>query len=296
MTDTVKDRIRRPKADAVSKHGRPQREGVALVLKELGFYEHLPRIRRDSREYLRECRRRLSKDRPAPKMTRDVALAQRDKFRSHGRGEWIEPSKFIQTTLSPQLQPTGAAVPMQDPVQYGSVWVNGDGTGFDLSSALQLGFLLTPALFVTDLSGNPTSNYFEATWAFGYTPPEDGVYRFTAGLVGWGKYTLISDDGPFDSHEVYADLVGRLVEIETSTGTGSRLFERTGANINETDTFVGSDTLQIDVHATAGNELTIRAGFDANVWARGDDTFAELDMTQAVGGLLCSGLSMEQIA
>jgi hypothetical protein len=283
-----------------TERGRPQRESVAIILQELGFYDRLPKIREDSRAYLRSSRERLLAERQRPKWTHELALAERERFRRGSRlASLIEPDKFSVATLEPQGVPYGGSIelPAQNPIQPGLINVVGSGTGWDLNAALGTGFMF-PFGFIAGLAGIdalPNQRQFLAVWEFPFTSPADGSYRATAGLLAWGEYTLISDDGPFDSHEVDAR-VDALLTTTSGPVSSTELFSRGDDNINEKDSFANAASVELVTQGKAGQQIKFHAGILLTVEARGDDTFAQLDATQGIGGLMSGGLTVDQIA
>jgi hypothetical protein len=274
--------------------GRPQRESAAITLRDTGFYDRLPKIRKDSKDYLVSSRERLLRVRPDPKMTRNEALGHREEFRK-GQPRILEPFKFTVTSLgTSSLEPSSESLQPQELIQHGEVDITGSGLGFDTGTAAIIGALgLLTLAEIPNLTGDFTQKSFQGDWYFKYTPPKTDVYRLSTGLLSWGKYVLISDDGPFDSHEVSLGVIGFL---ECENRSTSQIFTRQGANINEADSFAGSTDCVVMVPLTANVEATIHAGVIAGVAARGDDTFAQIDMTDPAGGMLCPGVKIEQFS
>jgi hypothetical protein len=290
--------------------GRPQRESIAIALKELGFTERLPQIREDSRNYLLSSRKKLLAERPAPKMTRQEALAWRDEFRSRSKGgRWIDPEKF---TLKNEPEP----VPVDEgPFGWGtyfqkiSVW--GEGSGVDLRSLLTAVFFGPLAAgAIPDIISDPLVQQAAGTFYF-YPGASGGTFEFSTGVLCWGNYILNSDDGLIDSKEAQVDVraifgggyapensdpwdnPGQLTPFDAQP---LQLFEKDGANINETDGFASGDRLSIIADVPPGMSAFLAVTFIATVAARGDGSFAELDMTEFIGGMMTTGVATQQIA
>jgi len=268
--------------------GRRLRDSIAIAHKELGFDKRLPQIRKDSHAWFLTRQQQLLAERIPSKASRELALAKRKQFLAQAKGKrLIEPSKRVLTTLKPQSEPTHVEPPSQDMILYGSTAVTGSGLGFNPNALATL--ILVPILGLGALRSLIAGARFEAiaaAWRFRFTAPSDGWYRFSVGLIGWGNYVVISDDGPFDSHEVEANLTGTLGPTQTA------FFDRNGANIDEKDTFVGARRVEYRPWCDAGQTVDLTASLLATVAARGDDTFAQMDMTQPVGGMMCTGLTV----
>jgi hypothetical protein len=149
---------------------------------------------------------------------------------------------------------------------------------------------------------------FVVDYEFGFFPPSNGFYNFSAGVIASGPYFLVADDGSCDSKEVSMNLSSSIRVRQTvdspvpgkppiyilDDSVGEMMYEEGSQNINRLDIVAASAKLEKNgVFLIANEGVKINVSVGGRVMAKGEGSIGDVNLSQGNGGIACLGLRVQ---
>ncbi len=194
----------------------------------------------------------------------------------------------------PEDSPTSISIPPPAVYQFCRIHAEGVGDGIDWP-------------WTTDDGTRGDSCMFD--YRFSFVPTVPAVYELSANVIVGGLYDIFANDGAFDSKWSDCDIqTGMEVlqilpgPIQTPHGPVDRvdvatpdlfLLDISSQNIMQSDVVAGSTQHILSTPLFPGISVDIDVWVYVTVEARGDTSFATMDLSQGTGGVACPGLFIE---
>lgn len=289
----------RPRLREKAESNSASRRAIHLLIAEA--------VRESSKRMESELQRRRAEV-TAPKLNREFLEGLRTRYGElNQHASLLDASSVRVRTFSGTSEPPIQEGPINlGPTaiyQYGVAEAKGSGLGWSDSLILQA-FLISPIVFLPlalDGSGDADAGAATAAYWFEFTPPADGEYEFRSLVMALGTFEIKSADAPWTDKEAKA-WVGANLSAKGQAPEDSfyaeqmTLFNRRVAKVAEMDQVLGIGWVEASSFCRGGVKLSLLVDLKAVAYARGDESYAKVDLSQANGGcFVCTGVWVTKI-